>query len=93
MYCQVKTTIDLPDGLLHQAKVTAALRRTTIKSLVVEGLEYVLHGPTLSGSAPPSAPDDDAFFEADAYGVPVLKRRGVTVTDALIESIREEEGV
>lgn len=37
----MKTTIDLPDDLLHRAKVTAAQRKTTLKDLVLRGLEYV----------------------------------------------------
>lgn len=37
----MKTTIDLPDDLLHRAKVVAAQRRTTLKELVQQGLEYV----------------------------------------------------
>lgn len=36
----MKTTIDLPDDLLHRVKIIAAQRRTTIKELVVQGLEY-----------------------------------------------------
>jgi len=36
----MKTTIDLPDELLHRAKITAAKRKTTVKALVVKGLEY-----------------------------------------------------
>jgi len=36
----MKTTIDLPEELLHRAKITAAQRKTTLKDLVVRGLEY-----------------------------------------------------
>lgn len=38
----MKTTIDLPDSLLEQTKIAAARRRTSIKNLVIEGLESVL---------------------------------------------------
>ena len=38
----MKTTIELPDGLLERTKIAAAQRRTTIKSLIIEGLETVL---------------------------------------------------
>lgn len=37
----MKTTIDFPDKLLHHAKVVAAQRRTTLRALVIEGLEDV----------------------------------------------------
>jgi hypothetical protein len=38
----VKTTIDLPDEVLHRAKVVAAQRRTTLKALFLSGLELVM---------------------------------------------------
>jgi len=38
----MKTTIDLPDDILHRAKVAAAQRRTTLKELVMAGLDWVL---------------------------------------------------
>lgn len=38
----MKTTIDLPDALLHQAKIVAAQRKTTLKELMIAGLEAVL---------------------------------------------------
>ncbi|MCZ6672011.1 MAG: hypothetical protein O7C75_03635 [Verrucomicrobia bacterium] len=42
----MKTTIDLPDALVEEAKIAAIKRRSTLKNLVVEGLEMVLkHNP------------------------------------------------
>jgi hypothetical protein len=38
----MKVTIDLPDELLHRAKVAAAQRSTTLKELVQAGLDLVL---------------------------------------------------
>jgi hypothetical protein len=40
----MKTTIDFPDDLLYRAKVVAAQRRTTLRELVVRGLETVTSG-------------------------------------------------
>jgi len=37
----MKTTIDLPEEMLHQAKVVAAQRKTTLKELVMQGLTLV----------------------------------------------------
>jgi predicted DNA-binding protein len=51
----MKTTIDLPDELLERTKIAAARRRTSIKNLVIEGLEKVL------GEESPSAPPADAL--------------------------------
>jgi hypothetical protein len=38
----MKTTIDLPDELLHRAKIAAAQRQTTLKELITAGLDWVL---------------------------------------------------
>ena len=40
----MKTTIDVPEKLLHRAKVVAAQRRTTLRELVLTGLDQVLGG-------------------------------------------------
>ena len=37
----MKTTIDLPEEILHQAKIVAAQRKTTLKELVMQGLALV----------------------------------------------------
>lgn len=42
----MKTTIDLPEDLLHRAKVAAAQRKTTLKELVQAGLQWVLRSDT-----------------------------------------------
>lgn len=41
----MKTTIDLPEALLHRAKITAAQRKTTLKELVVQGLDHAIANP------------------------------------------------
>ena len=38
----MKTTIDLPADILERTKIAAAKRRTTVKNLVIQGLETVL---------------------------------------------------
>ncbi|KAB2643230.1 MAG: hypothetical protein DVB26_00050 [Verrucomicrobia bacterium] len=38
----MKTTIDLPDDILERTKIAAVRRRSSIKKLVMEGLESVL---------------------------------------------------
>lgn len=48
----MKTTIDLPNGILERTKIAAARRRTSIKNLVIEGLEAVLRDDT--AAAPPA---------------------------------------
>ena len=44
----MKTTIDLPEELVRRAKVAAAQRRSTLKNLVIEGLEAALSRETPS---------------------------------------------
>lgn len=38
----MKTTIDLPDALLRDAKITAAREQTTLRELLTEALEAAL---------------------------------------------------
>ena len=38
----LKTTIDLPDDLLLRAKMVAAQRQTTLKELIIGGLDWML---------------------------------------------------
>ncbi len=42
IYGSMKTTIDVPDELLHRMKILAAQRQTTLKELVLAGLDWVL---------------------------------------------------
>jgi hypothetical protein len=41
-YGSMKTTIEIPDDVAHQAKIVAAERRTTLRGLVLQGLEHIL---------------------------------------------------
>ena len=47
----MKTTIELPDAILERTKVAAARRRTSMKNLMIQGLEMVLQEETVA--APP----------------------------------------
>ena len=38
----MKTTIELPDSLARKARLLAAERQTTLRALVVQGLEHVI---------------------------------------------------
>jgi len=51
----MKTTIDLPDDLLIEAKKRAAETRTTIRALVERGLRRELgEGPSRKAARPPA---------------------------------------
>ena len=38
----MKTTIEIPDSIARKARLLAAERQTTLRALVVQGLEYVI---------------------------------------------------
>ena len=48
----MKTTIDLPENLLHRAKVTAAQRKTTLRDLVATGLDWVIRSSDIRTEKP-----------------------------------------
>lgn len=39
----MKTTVDIPDDILERTKIAAVKRRTSVKKLIIEGLETVLN--------------------------------------------------
>lgn len=40
----MKTTVDLPDGLLREAKKVALREKTTVRALIERGLRSVING-------------------------------------------------
>lgn len=82
----MKTTLDLSDQLLIQAKQVAARRRTTLKALVEQALRRELAPPQ---EAPPADPD---HYEIGDLGFLVLKKRAATVTTETINQMIEDAG-
>ena len=82
----------LPDDLLHRAEVAAVQRRTTVKQLLIEGLEQVLASPPRRAPVQ-LTPEQAEIYEIDAYGIPVLKKRGRVVTNEMVNQMREELGI
>lgn len=81
----MKTTLDLPDELLIEAKTLAARRRTSLKAVVVRALRREL------APLPEASKLDPEKFEVGPLGFLVLKRRpGELVTPDQIRAIREE---
>ncbi len=81
----MKTTIELPDMLFAAAKALALRRRTTLKDMVEHALRREI--------AYADEPADDAPFEMNENGFPVMKKRGASVvTNELIYQMMEEEG-
>ena len=48
----MKTTIDLPDDLALRAKTVALSRKTTLRNLVVRGLEREIRNPSPEPTSP-----------------------------------------
>ena len=81
----MKTTLDLPDDLLIEAKTLAARRRTTLRALVEAALRREIR-PAAAMDNP-----DPEKFEVDPLGFLVLKRKpGETVTLEQIKTIQAE---
>lgn len=84
----MKTTLDLPDDLMIEAKATAARRRITLRELFTRALERDLH-PTK-----PAVRDEE--FIVDEAGWPVFSRKGYhgpAATNELVNRLREQEGI
>lgn len=81
----MKTTLDLPDDLLIQAKQVAAQRRTTLKEIVTQSLRREINLETTPASLPSDSP-----FEIGLLGLPVLKKTGRTVTSETVRQSMEE---
>lgn len=70
----MKTTLDIPDELLIEAKAVAARRRTTLKEMVTRSLRREI------GLDEPEESASDAWFETGPLGLPVLKKRASTMS-------------
>ena len=81
----MKTTLDLPDDLLIEAKSLAARRKTTLRAIVESALRREMRP-----AAEMDNPDPDKF-EVGTLGFLVLKRQpGETISLEQIKAIEEE---
>lgn len=82
----MKTTLDLDDDLLIEAKTVAARRRTTLKAIVESALRREIRP-----AAAMENPDPDKF-EIGPLGLLVLKRRpgGKPITSEDVRRMQEE---
>ena len=78
----MKTTIELPDGLLRAAKAIAARRGTTLKAIITHALEREVQDGVAVNE----------IFELDEDGLPHLPTRGAHVTSDLVARLDEETG-
>jgi hypothetical protein len=88
MLTHMKTTLDLPDDLMIEAKATAARRRITLRELFTRALERDLQ--------PYITPRDEEHFVIDEDGWPVFSRKGYDgppATNEIVNQLREREGI
>ncbi len=64
----MKTTLDIPDDLLIEAKSIAAKRRTTLKAMVEHALRREIRPTSETGNPDPEK------FEIGPFGILSLKR-------------------
>ena len=73
----MRTTLDLPDELFRQVKARAALKGTSIKTLLTRYIENGLHQP----EKPPAA-------AGKRSKLPIIKRRGKSVIPNLTPELQ-----
>lgn len=83
----MKTTIELPDALLTEAKSVAAKRRTTLKAMIEHALKREIRFS--EGEA-----DDALPYEINSHGFPVIKKTGGTVlTSEMVYKMMDDLGI
>jgi hypothetical protein len=76
----MKTTVDLPDEMLHRAKILAAQQRTTLRELVMTGLSLVLETSQTT--------EYERMDRSDQLASPLRKGRGSPTAGRLTRSTR-----
>ena len=85
----MKTTLELPDDLLMEAKAAALRRRTTLKSVIEHALRREI------GLDQPETSTPDRHFKIGPLGLPVLKGTGQKMHlddyQKVVDHIEQEE--
>jgi hypothetical protein len=87
MITHMKTTVELPDALLTEAKAVAARRRTTLKAMIEHALKReIRYGEEIA--------DENLPYEINAYGFPVFRKTSATVlTSEMVYEMMDELGI
>ena len=81
----MKTTLELPDELMIEAKTIAARRKITFRALTEAALRREIQQRTLADN-----PKSD-FIEYSLDHAPHLKKRGVKITSDLVCQMLEND--
>jgi hypothetical protein len=87
----MRTTLDIDDDVLFAAKEIAKREKKTIGQVVSEQARRAFHMPAHPIQATEPAPKTEVPFEK--YGLIPLPHRGVIITNAMVDRIRDEEGI
>lgn len=86
----MKTTLDIADELLIEAKLIATKRRTTLKALVEHALRREI-SPTDPDGLPASSA---SYLETGPRGLPQMKRHGgERVKSQAVYQLMDDEGI
>jgi hypothetical protein len=80
----MKTTLDLPDDLLIEAKQVAARRRTTLKDLITRSLRREI------GQSNTPEPSPDSPYDIGPFGILRLRNRSTSITQESIRSLGDK---
>jgi hypothetical protein len=81
----MKTTLDLPDDLLIEAKTLAARRKTTLKAIVESALRREIR-PAAELENP-----DPEKYEVGPFGILSLKRSGKMLTVEQVQQLIDHQ--
>lgn len=81
----MKTTLDLPDDLLIEAKTLAARRKTTLKAIVESALRREIR-PAAAMENP-----DPEKYEIGPFGILCLKRTGRSMAADEVQQLSDRQ--
>lgn len=67
---RMKTTLDLPEELVHAVKLRAVMQRRTVKDLVAE---YLRQGLGIAAPVQPLLPPGNSMIEIGPEGLPLVR--------------------
>ena len=82
----MKTTIDLPDALIQQAKQRALQQKRTLKDLIADYIRQGLKGTSLSAISPRSG-----LVETDVTGLPLIRATSAPTLHTLPDALQLEQ--
>ena len=89
----MRTTLDISDDILFAAKELARRDKKSLGQVISELARRAFATPAATYSGDSSTPVPQVSERLAAYGIHPLPKRGGIVTNALIDRLRDEEGI